>query len=386
MSTETQSKGLQGIVAAQTAISHVDGQNGRLFYRGIDIHELAAKSTFEETTALLWYGKLPTKTQLESFKQKFIANRKLPDPLISILFALPKTTSPMSALRTTVSALGPFDAAEAQHSDNSLESNVANSIRLTSSMPTIVAAWERIRNGLWPISPRDDLSHSANFLYMLTGEVPSETAAKMIDIALILHADHGLNASTFAARVTASTLSNLHSAVVSAIGTLKGSLHGGANEEVMRMLLEIGDIDRVEQYLRGALSAKKKIFGFGHRVYKVDDPRASWLRDLSHKVAEDCNNMRWFEMSERVRAFIKEHRDLPVNVDFYSASLYYTVGVPIEIFTPLFAISRVAGWTAHVYEQLSDNRLIRPMADYIGPLNVKYTPLEERDEVEATAG
>ncbi len=376
----TSTKGLQGVVAAQTAISYVDGQNGRLFYRGIDINELAEKSTFEETTALLWYGKLPNQSQLERFKQKFVDNRKLPDPIISILFALPKTTSPMSALRTAVSALGPFDEAEAQFADNSLESNVSKSIRVTASMPTMVAAWDRIRKGMWPIMPREDLSHSANFLYMLTGKEPSETAARMLDIALILHADHGLNASTFAARVTVSTLSNLHSAVVSAVGTLKGSLHGGANEEVMRTLLEIGDVDRVEQYMRGALSAKKKIPGFGHRVYKVNDPRASWLQDLSRQVAEDSGDTRWYQISERVREYMQQHRDLPVNVDFYSASLYYTSGVPIEIFTPLFAISRVSGWTAHVYEQLSDNRLIRPGAEYIGSLNVPYTPLAERSE------
>ena len=244
----------------------------------------------------------------------------------------------------------------------------------------LVAAWDRIRKGMWPIMPREDLSHSANFLYMLTGKEPSETAARMLDIALILHADHGLNASTFAARVTVSTLSNLHSAVVSAVGTLKGSLHGGANEEVMRTLLEIGDVDRVEQYMRGALSAKKKIPGFGHRVYKVNDPRASWLQDLSRQVAEDSGDTRWYQISERVREYMQQHRDLPVNVDFYSASLYYTSGVPIEIFTPLFAISRVSGWTAHVYEQLSDNRLIRPGAEYIGSLNVPYTPLAERSE------
>lgn len=372
-------KGLQGVVAAQTGISFVDGQNGRLFYRGVDIHELAEKSTFEETTALLWYGKLPNQSQLDRFTQKFVDNRKIPDPILSILLALPKTTSPMSALRTAVSSLGPFDEAEAHTSDNSLESNVIKSIRVTASMTTIVAAWDRIRKGMWPIMPRDDLSHSANFLYMLTGEVPTETAARMLDIALILHADHGLNASTFAARVTASTLSNLHSAVVSAIGTLKGSLHGGANEEVMRMLLEIGDVDRVEQYMRGALAAHKKIPGFGHRVYKVDDPRAGWLHKLSEQASQDSGNMRWYDISERVRAYMKSQRDLPVNVDFYSASLYYVIGVPTEIFTPLFAISRVAGWTAHVYEQLSDNRLIRPGAEYIGPMGVQYAALEERD-------
>ncbi len=371
-------KGLQGVVAAQTAISYIDGQNGRLVYRGIDINELAEKSTFEETTALLWYGKLPNQTQLERFRQKFAENRVIPPEIISIFFSLPKTTSPMSALRTAVSALGPFDQFEGQQSESSLESNVAKSIRLTSCMPTLVAAWDRIRKGLWPIMPREDLSHTANFVYMLTGEVPSETAARMLDTAFILHADHGLNASTFAARITASTLSNLHSAVVSAIGTLKGPLHGGANEDVMRMLLEVGEAERVDQFLRGALTAKRKIPGFGHRVYKVEDPRAKWLRDLSRQVAEDSGNMRWFEMSERIRDYMYEHRDLPVNVDFYSASLYYAMGVPIDIFTPLFAISRVSGWTAHVYEQLSDNRLIRPGSEYIGPTSVKYASIEER--------
>jgi citrate synthase len=228
------------------------------------------------------------------------------------------------------------------------------------------------------VTPSTELSHAANLLYMLTGEVPDERVAKAIDTALILHADHGMNASTFAARVTASTLSNLHSAITSAVGTLKGPLHGGANEQVMRMLLEIGDVDGVDQYMQGMFGAKKKIMGFGHRVYKADDPRAAWLRKLSQEAAESTGKTSWYEMSEKIRKMVQEHRSLPVNVDFYSASLYYVAGIPIDIFTPLFAISRVSGWTAHVYEQYSNNRLIRPESEYIGPMDVPYVPIDER--------
>jgi citrate synthase len=369
------SKGLEGIVAAQTAISYIDGLNGRLFYRGLDINDLAAKSTFEETTALLWYGQLPTQRQLDSFSRKFIENRLVPNEIISILLMLPKKTSPMGVLRTAVSALAAFDP---ETGDNSLDANVHKSIRLTAAMPTIVAAWERIRNGLWPVTPSTTLGHAANFLYMLTGKEPTEAAAKVLDTSLILHADHGLNASTFAARITASTLSNLHSSIVSAIGTLKGPLHGGANEQVMRMLLEIGDPNRSEQYLRGAFAAKKKIMGFGHRVYKADDPRAAWLQKLAKDLSDATGKTRWYEMSERIRKFVQAEKSLPVNVDFYSASVYYTLGIPIDLFTPIFAISRVAGWTAHVYEQYSDNRLIRPESEYIGPMDVIYTPIEKR--------
>ncbi len=369
-------RGMEGMVAARTGISHIDGENGRLFYRGLDINDLAANSTFEETTALLWYGKLPTRRQLERFQEKFAENRLIPNDVISILLSLPKKTTPMGVLRTAVSVMATYDPDEG---DNSLEANVNKSVRLTASMPTVVAAWERIRNGLWPVTPSTELSHAANFLYMLTNRVPTETEAKVLDTALILHADHGLNASTFAARVTASTLSNLHSSITSAIGTLKGPLHGGANEQVMRMLLEVGDVDRVDQYMEGAFAAKKKIMGFGHRVYKADDPRASWLQKLSKQLGESTGNTRWYEMSERIRKLVQAQRTLPVNVDFYSASLYYTLGIPLDLFTPIFAISRVSGWTAHVYEQYSDNRLIRPTSEYIGPEDVPYVPLDERE-------
>jgi citrate synthase len=352
-------KGLEGIVAASTAVSFIDGQNGRLFYRGIDIDELAAKSTFEETTALLWYGDLPNARQLDSFSQKFIANRQIPNEILAAMMTMPRTATPMEVLRTTISALSPYDP---QDADNSLKANVQKSIRITASMPTIVAAWHRIRNGLWPVTPSTELSHAANFLYMLTGQEPTETAAKVLDTALILHADHGLNASTFTARITASTLSDQHSAIVSAIGSLKGPLHGGANEQVMHMLLEIGEPEGVEGYVQQALSEKRKVMGFGHRVYK----------------AEKDGNSKWYQMSEQVRELVQAAKPLPVNVDFYSASVYYAMGIPIDLFTPIFAISRTAGWTAHIYEQYADNRLIRPESEYIGPMDVPYVPISER--------
>ena len=369
------SKGLEGIVAAATAISYIDGMNGRLFYRGIDINTLAEHSTFEETTALLWYGKLPTRSQIDSFAHKFYDNRQIPNEILALLMALPKKTAPMEVLRTAVSALSSYDPDDL---DNSLEANVHKSTRLTASMPTIVAAWDRIRNGQWPILPSSSLGHAANFLYMLTGKPPDAKAARVLDTCMILHADHGLNASTFSARITASTLSDLHSAITSAISTLKGPLHGGANEQVMHMLREIGQVDRVDQYIRGVLNSKKKLMGFGHRVYKADDPRAAWLQRLARELADTSGNRKWYDMSERIRVLVQEARPLPVNVDFYSASVYYTLGIPIDLFTPIFAISRVAGWTAHVYEQYSDNRLIRPESEYIGPMNVRYTPVDER--------
>ncbi|NJN18104.1 MAG: citrate synthase [Oscillochloris sp.] len=372
----TNSKGLEGVVAAETGISHIDGFHGRLYYRGIDINELATHSTFEETTALLWYGKLPTARQLESFTAKIIESRLVPNEIIALLLLLPKKTTPMGVLRTSVSALSPFDP---ETRDNSLEANVHKSIRLTAALPTIVAAWERIRNGLWPVTPSTTLGHAANFLYMLSGKEPDPAAARILDQCLILHADHGLNASTFAARITASTLSNLHSAITSAISTLQGPLHGGANEQVMRMLLEIGDLERVEQYMRGAFAAGRKIMGFGHRVYKADDPRALWLERLSRDLAESTGNRVWYQMSDRIRSIVQSQKPLPVNVDFYSASVYYTLGIPIDLFTSIFAISRVAGWTAHVYEQYADNRLIRPESAYIGSLDMPYTALAERN-------
>src|ERR1044071_6424402 len=297
------SKGLEGVVAASTAISFIDGAQGRLYYRGIDINDLAERSTFEETTALLWYGKLPTKPQLESFERKFVSNRQIPNEVLAMMMAMPKKTSPMEVLRTAVSALSAYDPEDL---DNSLEANVHKSIRLTASLPTIVAAWDRIRNNQWPILPSPTLTHAANFLYMLSGKEPDPKAAKVLDTCLILHADHGLNASTFSARITASTLSDLHSSITSAIGTLKGPLHGGANAQGMKMLLEIGQPERADQYIRGAISNKQKIMGFGHRVYKADDPRAAWLQRLSGELAESSGNQKWYTMSERIRTLLQE--------------------------------------------------------------------------------
>lgn len=369
------SKGLEGIVAAETAISYIDGLNGRLLYRGIEINELADNSTFEETTSLLWYGNLPTKSQLTSFDRKFKSNRQIPNEVLAMMMALPKKTAPMEVLRTAVSHLSAYDPEDL---DNSLQANVNKSLRLTAAMPTIVASWDRIRNGLWPIPPSTELSHAANFLYMLTGKEPDERAAKVLDTCLILHADHGLNASTFSARITASTLSDLHSAITSAIGTLKGPLHGGANEQVMRMLLEIGEVSKADDYIKNAFANKQKIMGFGHRVYKADDPRATWLRKLAKELSESSGNTKWYEISERVRELVQAAKPLPVNVDFYSASVYYTLGIPVDLFTPIFAISRVSGWTAHVYEQYNNNRLIRPESEYVGPTNVSYVPIEQR--------
>ncbi|MCE2851627.1 MAG: citrate/2-methylcitrate synthase [Roseiflexaceae bacterium] len=368
-------KGLEGIVAASTAISRIDGINGRLYYQGLNIDDLAAHSTFEETTYLLWHGSLPTTEQLTAFTKTFIENRQLPYEILTLMMSMPKKTPPMEVLRTAVSALSTYDPDDL---DNSVEANVNKSLRLTASMATIIAAWERIRNNQWPILPRTDLSHAANFLYMMTGKDPDPTAAKILDTCLILHADHGLNASTFVARCTASSLSDLHSAITAAIGSLKGPLHGGANEQVMRMLLEIGTTENAEKAVRAMLDAKQKIMGFGHRVYKADDPRAAWLQRLSHDLAMTVGPKQWYEISEIIRHVVQESKPLPVNVDFYSASVYYALGIPIDQFTPIFALSRVSGWTAHVLEQYSDNRIIRPESEYVGPENVSYVPLAQR--------
>lgn len=374
----TGSKGLEGVVAAQTAISCIDGAAGRLWYRGIDMNALAEQSTFEETTALLWYGRLPTARQLDAFTAKLTASRIVPNAIVGLLLDLPKQTPPIDVLRTAVSALAAFDP---DTDDTSLDANVAKSIRLTAALPTIVAAWERIRNDQWPVTPNERLGHAANFLYMLSGEPPAPATARILDQCLIVHADHSLNASTFTARITASTLGHLHSAITAAIGALQGELHGGATAQVLRMVLEIGAVERVEQYLHGALAAGKKIPGFGHRVYKADDPRALWLRKLANELAETTNNQRWAAISERIQQVMHAETGLPVNVDFYAAAVYYTLGLAPDLFAPIFAISRVAGWTAHVYEQYSDNRLIRPEAAYIGPLDRPYVPLDQRRTV-----
>jgi citrate synthase len=378
MSTATLApKGLEGIVATTSSICYIDGDAGVLSYRGIDIHELAAKSTFEETTYLLWNGTLPTSTELEAFTKELAAARTLPPEVIALLKSVPATATPMEVLRTAVSLLSIYDADE---KDSSHAANLRKSFRLTAQIAMIVAVFDRIRKGKSIVEADPSLSHAGNFLWMLNGEKPSDTATNAFDIALILHADHELNASTFAARVIAATLSDLHSAITGAIGALKGPLHGGANEATMRLLFTIDEAgeDPVE-HVRQMFATKQKISGFGHRVYHTEDPRATHLRRMSGELGKAAGNTKWFDMSQKIEAFVKAEKKLNANVDFYSASTYTTLGIDIDLFTPIFAISRISGWAAHVIEQHDDNRLIRPRADYTGPAYPSpYTPLESR--------
>ncbi|WP_158751182.1 citrate synthase [Acidobacterium sp. S8] len=377
MSTAVATKGLEGIVAANSGICWIDGEAGVLAYRGIDIHELAEKSTFEETTYLLWHGKLPTASELATFKKELSDARQLPADTLKLIQSFPKTATPMEVLRTAVSALSMYDKDE-KAVDH--DSNVRNSFDLTAQIPMIVAAFDRIRKGKPVVEADKSLSHAGNFLWMLTGEKPSETATRTFDVALILHADHELNASTFAARVIAATLSDVHSAITGAIGALKGPLHGGANEAVMRLLFEIEKegADPVE-YVKNMLAQKKKVSGFGHRVYRTEDPRATHLRKMSEDLSRAANNTKWFDMSQQIEQYIRTEKKLNANVDFYSASTYTTLGIDLDLFTPIFAISRMSGWAAHVIEQLDDNRLIRPRAEYIGPeYPATYIPIAQR--------
>jgi len=377
MSTSTAVKGLEGIVAANSGICWIDGDAGVLAYRGINIHELAEKSTFEETTFLLWNGKLPTQAELEQFKIDLAEARVLDPGIIAMMRAFPRKATPMEVLRTAVSALSFYDEDEKL---NSHSSNIRKSFHLTAQIAMIVAIYDRIRKDLPILPPDKSLSHAANFLWMLNGEKPIDTATRALDIALILHADHELNASTFAARVIAATLSDIHSAITGAIGALKGPLHGGANEAVMRLLFKIDaeGADPVE-YVKGMLAQKQKVMGFGHRVYHTEDPRATHLRQMSESLGRDSGNSKWFEMSRAIEQYILREKKLNANVDFYSASTYTTLGIDLDLFTPIFAVSRIAGWAAHVIEQLDDNRLIRPRADYIGPAYpAPYIPMEDR--------
>lgn len=367
--------GLEGIVAAQSSISDVNGEEGKLIYGGYDIHDLAQHATFEEVIYLLWNGKLPTSAELAALKSQLNAEAGLPAETIELIRTLPKTANPMDMLRTVVSALG---IADPDGADNSIEANERKAVRLTAKFPIIVTTFQRVRNGQQPVHPRSDLSIAGNFLYTLTGEAADEIATRTMDVAFILHADHELNASTFAARVTAATLSDMYSAVVSAIGTLKGPLHGGANEGVIKNLLEIGSVDAVEAWVKDAFAKKKKIMGFGHRVYRTVDPRATHLVEMSRKLGERTGETKWYEMSRKMEEVVGREKHLNANVDFYSASTYYALGIPTDLFTPIFACSRISGWTAHVLEQYRNNRLIRPRAEYIGPRGLKYVPIEER--------
>ncbi len=377
MPTTETTKGLEGVVAANSSICYIDGDHGVLAYRGIDIHELADHSNFEEVCYLLWFGKLPTRSELGEFKMQLVRERKLDAQIISLIRQAPKHALPMDVLRTIVSALAFFDPEE---KSNDADANLRKSTRLTSQIAMIVAAYDRIRKNLPLVEPDRSLSHAGNFLYMLNGQVPSETATRALDIALILHADHELNASTFAARVTAATLSDMHSAITSAIGALKGPLHGGANEAVFKVLEEINNsgADAVD-YIKGMLAQKKKIPGFGHRVYTTEDPRATHLRQMSRDLGYSSGQSKWFEISHKIEEYINKEKKLNANVDFYSASTYHTLGIDIDLFTPIFAVSRISGWTAHVMEQLNDNRLIRPRAEYVGPAYPnRYVPIDKR--------
>jgi citrate synthase len=378
MSTTTQApKGLEGVVATNSSICYIDGDEGVLAYRGIDIHELADHSNFEETCYLLWFGHLPTRGELKELHERLAEERKLDPAIIDLLRNAPRHALPMDVLRTAVSALSFYDPEE---KSNDHKANVDKAIRLTSQIAMIVAAYDRLRKGHPVVEPDRSLSHAANFLLMLNGKRPSATAEHALDIALILHADHELNASTFAARVTAATLSDMHSAITSAIGALKGPLHGGANEAVFQILqaIEKSDSDPID-YIKGMLAQKKKVPGFGHRVYHTEDPRATHLRVMSRDLGKSSGQPQWFDMSHRIEEFVKADKKLNANVDFYSASTYHILGIDVDLFTPIFAVSRIGGWAAHVIEQLDDNRLIRPRAEYLGPKYPNhYVPIDQR--------
>jgi citrate synthase len=375
--TTTAPRGLEDIIAGVSSICYIDGENGILAYRGIDIHELADYATFEEVTYLLWHGKLPNRSELADFSLQLARERKLDAQIISLLRQAPRHALPMDVLRTIVSSLSFFDPEEKV---NTQDANYHKAQRLFSQIAMVVAAYDRIRKGLPLIEPDRSLSHAGNFLLMLNGERPSETAIRAMDISLILSADHEWNASTFAARVVAATLSDMHSAITAGIGALKGPLHGGANEAVFKLLMEIDEngADPVD-YIKGMFAQKAKVPGFGHRVYTTEDPRATHLRRMSRDLGYSSGQTKWFDYSKAIEDFINAERKLNANVDFYSASTYHTLGIDVDLFTPLFAVSRIAGWTAHVMEQLADNRLIRPRAEYTGPVYpAKWIPIDDR--------
>jgi citrate synthase len=379
MTTAEKAKGgLEDVVATSSAICYLDGDRGVLAYCGYDIHDLAQSATFEEVCYLLWHRRLPTRAELGDLQSQLAAGRALPEPIIRLMRSLPPVNG-MDALRTITSALGHYDS---ELEDGSAAAQYRKAVRLTAQVGTIVATWGRLQAGGGPIAPDPAMGHAANFLYMLTGERPNSTAIRAFDVALTLHADHELNASTFAGRVAAATLTDIYSAIVAAIGALKGPLHGGANAEVMKMLLELGQTatgDRVDDFIRGKLARKEKIPGFGHRVYKTEDPRATHLRQMSRDLSKRAGSTAWFDMSQRIEALVKSEKKLNPNVDFYSASTYYTLGIPIDLYTPIFAVSRMSGWTAHILEQYANNRLIRPRADYTGPsYPQRFVPLEQR--------
>ncbi|MBX3243956.1 MAG: citrate synthase [Acidobacteria bacterium] len=371
----TAAAGLRGVVAAQSAIGDVDGVNGILIYQGYDIHDLAENSTFEEVIFLLWNGRLPKQDELANLTSQIRANYAAPTEVIELMKQFPKDAEPMDVLRTSVSSLDFYD--KAGHGTDR-ENATQAAIKLTAQIGTIAAAWDRIRNGKEIVAPDPSLSIAENFLYMLRGERPDAEEARMFDIALILHADHELNASTFTTRVVAGTLADMYGAVTAGIAALAGPLHGGANTNVMKMLIEIGSIEKVDEFVENALTEKKKIMGIGHAVYKTEDPRATWLRKFSKTMSDKTGEQKWYEMSQRIEQLMHEKKGMFPNVDFYSASTYYLMGIPLDLYTPIFAVSRISGWTGHILEQYNNNKLIRPRAEYIGERGLKYVPIAER--------
>ena len=371
-------KGLEGIVANSTSLSDVLGEKGVLIYAGYDINELAGKASYEETVYLLWHGALPNRPQLDELKAQLSDERELPQGVVDFIKSAPIRSNPMDVLRTAVSMLGLYDSG-LNAEEGREDADRRRAVSITAKVGVIAAYFHRARQGLTLPPVRTDLGEAAHFLYLLNGTEPSTEATKTLDVAYVLHADHGMNASTFSARVTIATLSDIYSAITSAIGTLKGPLHGGANEGVIHMLLEIGSEDKVDAWVEEQLAQKKKIMGIGHRVYKVLDPRAPHLRAMAIKLCEELGEPKWIRMSERIAQIMKEKKGLNANVDFYSATVYYSLGIPTDMFTPIFAIARTSGWTAHVLEQLSDNRLYRPLSEYVGPpVGKKFVPIDER--------
>jgi len=379
MSTGTESTaataGLRGVVAAQSAIGDVNGEEGKLIYQGYDIHDLAENSTFEEVIFLLWNGRLPTQVELEELSSAIRENYEPPKQVIELMKQYPKESDPMDVLRTAVSSLDLYDP-KGQGTDR--ESAVGAAVRITAQIGTIAAAWDRIRNGKDVVAPDKSLGIADNFLYMLRGDKADAEEARMFDIALILHADHELNASTFTTRVVAGTLADMYGCVTAGIAALAGPLHGGANTAVMKMLIEIDDPAKIDAWLDDALANKRKIMGIGHAVYKTEDPRATWLRKFSKQMSDKKGETKWFEMSQRIEQLMHEKKGMYPNVDFYSASTYYLMGIPLDLFTPIFAVSRISGWTGHILEQYANNKLIRPRAEYIGKRDQKYVPIAER--------
>jgi citrate synthase len=369
------STGLRGITVGTSSISDVNGEKGELIYQGFNIHDLAKHSTFEEVIFLLWNKLLPNRAELSELERSLRSSYEVPGDLITLMRQFPRDADPIDVLRTAVSALEFYDA---NARDISRESSIKTSIRLTAQCPTIVAASDRLRHGLEPVAPDPSLSIAANFLYMLRGEKPGERETRIFDVCLILHADHELNASTFTARVVAGTLADMYACVTAAIGALSGPLHGGANTAVMKTLLDIGTAENAEPYVKKALAEKRKMMGFGHAVYKTEDPRATHLRQFSKEMGEAAGDSKWYEMSRKVEEVMKREKGLYPNVDFYSASTYYMMGIPLDLYTPIFAVSRISGWTGHILEQYADNKLIRPRAEYVGARDVAYVPIEQR--------